>query len=111
MLNTKSDKPVAMKLNSIVGDGTVYSYRPQSAAGDPMRSFTINFYMNDRVVPFEAAMPKSGYMLSGNDDIEAFKETYPDYSVTEVVDFKHKSCDDKKMLHLYQIYDTSRNKR
>lgn len=111
VLNTKSDKPVAMKLNSIVGDGTVYSYRPQSAAGDPMRSFTINFYMNDRVVPFEAAMPKSGYMLSGNDDIEAFKETYPDYSVTEVVDFKHKSCDDKKMLHLYQIYDTSRNKR
>lgn len=111
VLNTKSDKPIAMKLNSIVGDGTVYSYRPQSAAGDPMRSFTINFYMNDRVVPFEAAMPKSGYMLSGNDDIEAFKETYPDYSVTEVVDFKHKSCDDKKMLHLYRIYDTSRNKR
>lgn len=111
VLNTKSDKPVAIKLNSIVGDGTVYSYRPQSAAGDPMRSFTINFYMNDRVVPFEAAMPKSGYMLSGNDDIEAFKETYPDYSVTEVVDFKHKSCDDKKMLHLYRIYDTSRNKR
>lgn len=111
VLNTKSDKPIAQKLNGVVGDGVVYSYRPQTGMNNQMRSFTINYYMNDRVVPFEAVKPKSGYMLSGDDDIDVFKKTYPEYSVTEVIDFKHKSCDDKKMLRLYKVTDTSRTRR
>lgn len=107
VLNIKSDKPVALKINDIVGDGRIYSYRDEPKSNDMMRSFTINFYLNDRVVPFDAVNPESGYVISGNNDIDVFKQTYPDYQVTEVADFNHKSCDDKKMLHLYKVAKTS----
>ena len=40
--------------------------------------------------------------------MNTFKEEYPAYKVTEVEDFNHKSCDNKKMLHLYMVEKTAR---
>ena len=48
-------------------------------------------------------MPNEGYLLVGDNDIESFYERYPNYRVTEVVDFNHRSCDDRRMLHFYHF--------
>ncbi len=103
VLNTKSDKPMAMQIARYVPEGRVYSYRKDVVAGNPLHPFTINYYLGDRVVPFTAFMPESGYLIVGDNDIEAFRERYPQYRVSEVIDFNHRSCDDRRMLHFYQF--------
>ncbi len=103
MLNSKSDYYVAMKIKSEIPEGTIYSYRTDVSVGDRMHPFTVNFYLGDRIVPFEYKMPSDGYLISGDNDIETFMTTYPEYAVKETIDFNHKSCDDGKMLHLYKF--------
>lgn len=104
ILNSKSDHCVAMKIKDVVPEGTVYSYRTDILEGNRMHPFTINFYLGNRVVPFETQMPDKGYLISGNDDVNMFRKTYPAYITEEVYDFRHKSCDDGKYLHLYKFY-------
>lgn len=103
VLNTKSDKPVAMKINDIAGNQRIYSYRAIVIEHNRMHPFTVNFYLNDRVVPFETAMPDNCFVLSGDNDIDTFKTKYPQYAVNEIIDFNHRSCDDKMNLHLYKV--------
>lgn len=108
VLSSKSDRNVAMKIKEIVPEGRIYSYRTDIIEGDRMHPFTINFYLGDRVVPFDCFLPDRGYLIAGNNDIDTFKETYTAYNVEEVYDFNHRSCDDKKMLHLYRFDKTGK---
>lgn len=101
ILNKKSDKPVAVQITRLVPEGRIYSFRTDVTPGNPLHPFTINFYLGDRIVPFEPFMPRRGWLLAGNDDIDAFKARYPQYRVEEKVDFRHRSCDDHKYIHLY----------
>lgn len=110
ILSSKSDYNVAVQIKKIVPSGKIYSYRTDIVIGDRMHPFTINFYLGDRVVPFDFFNPSSGYLIAGNDDIETFKKTYKTYSVEEISDFKHRSCDDKKWLHLYKFSNNKTNK-
>ena len=103
ILNVKSDKPMADFIETLQPTGKVYSFRTDVTPGNPLHPFTINFYLGDRVVPFEAFSPQKGLLIVGNDDIEAFIKRYPNYRVELVKDFNHKSCDDHKMLKLYQF--------
>ena len=103
VLNTKSDKPQAEIVRKYVPEGRVYSYRTHVNPGNPLHPFTINYYLGDRVVPFIEFMPNEGYLLVGDNDIESFYERYPNYRVTEVVNFNHRSCDDRRMLHFYHF--------
>ena len=103
ILNAKSDKPVAEQIARIAPEGKVYSYRSDVCEGNRMHPFTINFYLNNRVIPFDVFLPEAGYVIVGNDDIEVFRQTYPDYEVEQVVDFNHKSCDDRHMTKLYRF--------
>lgn len=105
VLNVKSDYKVAQQVASIVPQGRVYSYRTDVYDANRMHPFTINFYLGDRVVPFDSFFPSAGFLLVGNDEIEVFKQKFPTYEVAEVVDFRHKSCDDHKMLHLYRFHE------
>lgn len=111
ILSSKSDYNVAMQIKKIVPSGRIYSYRTDIVVGDRMHPFTINFYLGDRVVPFDCFNPSYGYLIAGNDDIETFKKTYPNYRVEEIRDFKHRSCDDKKWLHFYKFYNNGTNKQ
>lgn len=104
VLSLKSDKPIAERIAEIVPEGRIYSYQVNIVEGNPMRPFTINFYLGDRVVPFEAFTPEKGFLLAGNDEIEQFKKQYPDYEVAEVFASGHKSCDDHKLINLYRIW-------
>lgn len=103
VLNTKSDKPVAEQIARIIPNGRLYSFRTDITPGNPLHPFTINFYLGDRIVPFEKFMPNEGYVLIGNDEATDFQKRYPQYRLVETIDFKHRSCDDHKYLHLYQF--------
>ena len=103
ILNGKSDKPMAEEIARIVPEGKVYSYRAEVCVANRMHPFTINFYLNNRVVPFDEIQPKEGYLITGGDDIDIFKERFPAYRVTEVIDFNHKSCDDRRLTKFYRF--------
>lgn len=103
VLNVKSDRPQARLIEAVEPEGRIYSFRTDVTEGNPMHPFTLNFYLGDRVVPFEAFIPQTGCLIVGNDEIEAFRARYPEYAVQLVCDFDHRSCDDHKMLRLYRF--------
>lgn len=101
ILGVKSDKPVARRVAEIVPEGKLYSYYPPHVDGDPMRHFSLNFYLGNRVVPFESQRHASGYLVAGKEDVAAFLEAHPEYHWTLVYDSGHRSCDDRKTICLY----------
>lgn len=103
VLNTKSDKPVAEDIARLQPTGRIYSFRTDITVGNEMHPFTINFYLNDRVAPFEAFHPEKGYLIVGNDEIDAFKQRFPNYTVALTRDYNRRSCDDHKQLKLYRF--------
>lgn len=103
VLSLKSDKPIAERIAGLVPEGYVYAYREDVVKGNPLRPFTINYYLGDRVVPFEAFMPQEGLLIVGNEEINSFRQKYPEYQVKEVYASGHKSCDDRKVITLYHI--------
>lgn len=103
VLNTKSDKPIADEIARLAPTGRVYSYRAQYTPGNPLHPFTVNFYLGDRVVPFHAFLPASGYLIVSGNSIGRFRQTYPDYRVRLVRDFGRRSCDDRAPVSLYWV--------
>ena len=109
VLNTKSDRPVADFIARVQPEGRIYSFRTDVCVGNEMHPFTVNFYLADRVAPFEAFMPESGYVIVGNDEMDEFCKRFPDYAVHLVKDFDHRSCDDHKMMKLYFVQKHASN--
>lgn len=103
VLNVKSDRFIARQIEQMQPAGHVYSFRTDAVEGNMMHPFTINFYLGDRVVPFNAFRPERGLLIAGNDDIEAWRELNPGYAAKLVRDFHHRSCDDRKSLKLYSF--------
>lgn len=103
VLNTKSDKPVAEQIARLVPEGRIYSFRTDVNPANPIHPFTINFYLGDRVVPYEAFRPTQGFVIIGNDEVKEFSRRYPRLRIEECKNFMHRSCDDHKYLHLYQF--------
>lgn len=81
VLNAKSQKPIAESIAAIVPEGTVYSYQLNEVKGNPLRQFIVNFYLGDRVVPFNAVCPESGYMVAEEGEMKVFQEQHADYQV------------------------------
>ncbi|MDO4181794.1 MAG: dolichyl-phosphate-mannose--protein mannosyltransferase, partial [Bacteroidales bacterium] len=66
--------------------------------------FSINFYLGDRVVPFEDFAPEAGYLILGEREYDGFMENYgTKYEIEEVYDAHHKSCDDRDWIHVYRF--------
>ncbi len=105
ILNVKSDKAVAEKVKRIVPEGRLYSYRTDVVQGNRMHPFTVNFYLGDRMVPFDCFSPgDEGYVYMGEDAVEPFKAAYGhEYSLEDVYDTQHRSCDDKRNNHLFRF--------
>lgn len=103
VLNVKSDKPIAEQIKKIVPQGQIYSYRTDVYVANRTHPFTINFYLGDRIVPFDVFLPDAGFLVVGQSDVEVFKETYPTYEIKHLYDSRHRSCDDHKMIQLYQF--------
>lgn len=103
VLRVKSDLPVARHIAALVPEGRIYSFRTDQVEGNRMHPFTINFYLGDRVVPFDAFCPDEGWLIAGNDEIDDFLRRHAGYNATLVYDSGHKSCDDRKVVRLYRF--------
>lgn len=101
----KSDYYVANEIKSIVPEGKIWDYRKDFRPGqrDRMHQFSVNFYIGDRIVPLDLNKPKKGYIIMGDDDIDAFAASYKCYKLKKIKRFNHKSCDDKRILTLYSF--------
>ena len=103
VLNVKSDKPYAERIAQIVPAGKVYSTHTAELEGDPVRPFSVNFYLGDRVEPFDKTRPAQGYLLACDEDARGFLQEHPGYSLELVYDSGHRSCDDRKVIQLYRF--------
>lgn len=103
VLNVKSDKPVAGHIAEIAPEGRIYSFQPEQVEGNAMRQFTLDFYLNDRMAPFDAFFPDSGYVVIGDRNDLVFAGRYKNYRLELVYDSGHRSCDDHKVIRLYQF--------
>ncbi len=107
VLRVKSDRAVARRIEALVPEGRLFSYRTDQVKGNRMHPFTINFYLGDRVVPFDAFRPAEGWLIAGNDDIDTFLRTHAGYTAELAYDSGHKSCDDRKVVRLYRFRRTA----
>ena len=105
VLNTKSDKYIAEKIERLVPEGTVYSYRAEFYAANRMHPFTINFYMNDRVIPIDKAntAPTAGYLIVSGNSMEKFVKEYPQYQTELIFQTEKRSCDDRQPVCFYHF--------
>ena len=103
VLNVKSDRAVARQIAAIQPEGTIYSYRSDVLEANRMHPFTINFYLDDRIIPIDKAPapPRGGLLVTGDEEIENFHRAYPQYDTLLLLDSGHRSCDDKKVVKLY----------
>ncbi|WP_455497442.1 ArnT family glycosyltransferase [Coprobacter sp.] len=100
ILNAKSMRPFAHKVEQIIPEGKIYSY-----VGAPMmRFFIINFYNDNRVVDFEKELPDTGYLLVGEKDFTYISGTYSNkYQFTDILKSDRKGNDVKDIIHIYQF--------
>ncbi len=104
VLNVKSDKSVARSVEMIVPDGRIYSYRVENYDANRLHPFTVNFYLGDRVVPFDSFRPESGMLLADRYALPSFLAAWPDYEAEMVYDSYHRSCDEKSVLCLFRFW-------
>ena len=106
VFDVKTDFYVAQEIKKLVPqEEKIWDYRSEWKPGDRNRihQFTIDFYLDDRIIPLDENKPQSGYLIMGDDDIESFDSKYSEYLLTKIRRFNHKSCDDKRYLTLYRF--------
>ena len=109
ILNVKSNKAVAMHIRDIVPEGKIYSYITLTDMNNRMHPFSIDFYLNGRVIPFIESAPVKGYLLLGEKEYDGFIQRYGStYEIREIYNPHHRSCDERDMIHLYQFKQKQR---
>ena len=103
VLNVKTDIGVARQLGEAVPTGDIYWFTKREQSADPIRPFTVNFYLDDRVKTFDDFIPANGYLLTSDEDLPVFNERHPGYAITEIADYGHRSCDTKQWYKLYKF--------
>lgn len=74
ILHAKSQRIVAEQIDDLApaSAGTIYEFieEGETALGDPIHFFEINFYLGDRIENFRRNMPSDGFLLinAGEDD-------------------------------------------
>lgn len=107
VLNIKSDYDIAQDIKGFCPEGQIYSYRAEYIAANRMHHFTINFYLDDRIIPIDKAKvaPQEGVLVTGGDDIEKFLTEYPQYEVQPMGQplyvSRHRSSDDHRVVKVY----------
>ena len=104
ILNTKSNIVIAERLKKEAPKERVYSYITNMADGNRLHPFTVNFYMNNQVVPFEESQPEKGVLLLGEEEYDVFIKNYgKEYALEEWSESLYKSCDNRKMTRIYSF--------
>ncbi len=74
VLNTKSVKAFAAKIEKVVPEGNIYSFLPNDleSSGNPLHFFELDYYLNDRVKLFVKEKPQNGYFIVLEKDFENY---------------------------------------
>lgn len=98
ILAVKSDKHLAVRLNELEPQGTVYSY------GDWVKFYGINYYLGDRVRIFDRLQPAGGYVLVIDELQEKFlQDNGETYRLEEVYRTPLRSCDVRRKVIVYKF--------
>ncbi len=105
VLNKRSDKDIAEDLRQMnLKSHPLLSYIADSDPGDPMHFFTINFYLHDGVGVWDEQKSEEGcFLLIGENDARQFMHTHDGIAFMLMYTSKHKSCDTKQKVQLYQL--------
>ena len=104
ILNTKSNLPVAERIKITAPNEKVYSFITDTEPGNRMHPFTVNFYMGGNVLPFIEFEPTQGILLLDESETAVFNERYGhDYSLEQWPNSRYKSCDNRRMTHIYSF--------
>lgn len=96
VLNTKSDKNLAMRIQEMVPEGKIYSYGPHF--------YGINFYNGNRMALFENELPEQGILLLGKRSLSKWKQNYEeDYTFDEIYQSSRRSCDIRDIVYIYRF--------
>lgn len=104
VLNVKSNKPIAERVKAMEPEGNIYSYITIMAEGNRLHPFTLNYYLNNRVVPFIDFAPTEGYLFLGDKEYNGFMENYgEDLELEQLPDSRFKSNDNRDWMHIYHF--------
>jgi 4-amino-4-deoxy-L-arabinose transferase-like glycosyltransferase len=99
VLNAKSQRPVAQEIDAIApaSSGVIYEYIQvgETAKGDPVHFFELNFYLGDRIENFLKQQPDQGYLLIPEADVA---ENLPRFEA-EGYRFTHLYDSSRPVLH------------
>ena len=104
VLNVKSNKPIAERVQDLAPEGNIYSYITHMAEGNRLHPFTLNFYLNNRVVPFIDFAPTEGYLFLGDREYNGFIEIYgKTFIIEQLPDSRFKSNDNRDWMNIYHF--------
>ena len=102
ILNTKSNKPIAERVQTLAPEGNIYSYITIMAEGNRLHPFTLNYYLGNRVVPFIDFAPTEGYLFLGDKEYQGFMEKYgATFNLEQLPDSRFKSNDNRDWMNIY----------
>lgn len=104
VLNVKSNRPIAERVQNLQPEGHIYSYITLTEPGNRMHPFTLNFYLGNRVVPFIDFAPTEGYLFLGEKEYDGFMQRYGDtFNIEQLPDSRFKSNDNRDWMHIYRF--------
>ena len=104
VLNVKSNKPIAERVQALAPEGNIYSYITIMAEGNRLHPFTLNYYLGNRVVPFIDFAPTEGYLFLGDKEYEGFMDKYgKTFNIEQLPDSRFKSNDNRDWMNIYHF--------
>jgi len=104
VLNVKSNKPIAKRVQALAPEGNIYSYITIMAEGNRLHPFTLNYYLGNRLVPFVDFAPKEGYLFLGDKEYDGFMEKYgKTFEIEQLPNSRFKSNDNRDWMNIYQF--------
>jgi hypothetical protein len=104
ILNVKSNKPIAERVEVLAPEGNIYSYITLMAEGNRLHPFTLNYYLGNRVVPFVDFAPTEGYLFLGDKEYDGFVKNYgKTFALEQLPDSRFKSNDNRDWMNVYHF--------
>lgn len=90
ILNTKSVKRFAAKIENAVPTGEIYSFLPVDLQpdGNPQHFFELDYYLNDRIHLFMKEKPTEGYLIVLEKDFQQYFEASSESKLVDNYQFE-----------------------